>query len=126
MSGQDDRVVVHHVKGMTELSRVTDASDLPQVVSVGLEELDQVARAPVRKPEDHAMLNAMLGRILLVEGDHGNIRRHCQRVLRMTLGTPGGETLVISFADWIQVVNGKIARQRLYYDPRQFIKAFGM
>ena len=36
------------------------------------------------------------------------------------------ETLAIFFADWIQVVNGKIARQRLYYDPRQFVKAFGM
>jgi len=56
----------------------------------------------------------------LIEGDH------VVSIYEMTLGTPGGETLVISFADWIQVVNGKIARQRLYYDPRQFVKAFGM
>ena len=56
----------------------------------------------------------------LIEGDD------VVSIYEMTLGTPGGETLVISFADWIQVVNGKIARQRLYYDPRQFVKAFGM
>jgi ketosteroid isomerase-like protein len=56
----------------------------------------------------------------LIEGDD------VVSIYEMTLGTPGGETLVISFADWIQVVNGKIARQRLYYDPRQFVKAFGV
>lgn len=47
-------------------------------------------------------------------------------IYEMTLGTPSGGTLVISFADWIKVVNGKIVEQKLYYDPREFIKAFGL
>lgn len=47
-------------------------------------------------------------------------------IYEMTLGTPNGDTLVISFADWITIAGGKIVKQKLYYDPREFVKAFGM
>jgi len=47
-------------------------------------------------------------------------------IYEMTLGTPSGQTLKISFADWIRVINGKIVEQKLYYDPREFAKAFNM
>ena len=44
----------------------------------------------------------------------------------MTLGTPAGGVMTSAFADWIRVVNGKVAEQKLYYDPREFAKAFGI
>ena len=47
-------------------------------------------------------------------------------IYEMTLGTPSGQTLKISFADWIRVTNGKITEHKLYYDPREFAKAFNI
>ncbi len=55
-----------------------------------------------------------------VDGDH------VLSIYEMTLGTPKGETLQISFADWIRVFKGRIAEQKLYYDPREFAKAFNV
>lgn len=54
--------------------------------------------------------------------DAGNIAS----IYEMTLGTPSGKTLKISFADWITVRNGRIVEQKIYYDPREFIKAFNI
>jgi ketosteroid isomerase-like protein len=51
---------------------------------------------------------------------------HVCSIYEMTLGTPAGGTLTLAFADWIRVVSGKVAEQKLYYDPREFAKAFGM
>src|SRR5215469_13097617 len=47
-------------------------------------------------------------------------------IYEMTLGTPAGGTLTLEFADWIRVADGQIVGQKLYYDPREFMKAFGM
>ncbi len=44
----------------------------------------------------------------------------------LVLKTPTGETITIPMVDWLQVSNGKVAKQRIYYDPREFAKAFGM
>ncbi len=52
------------------------------------------------------------------EGDHV-----CS-IYEMTLGTPAGGSLTLAFADWIRVESGRVAEQRLYYDPREFAKAF--
>ena len=51
---------------------------------------------------------------------------HVCSIYEMTLGTPAGGTLTLEFADWIRVTNGRVAEQKLYYDPREFAKAFGM
>jgi ketosteroid isomerase-like protein len=51
---------------------------------------------------------------------------HVCSIYEMTLGTPTGGTFTSVFADWIRVVDGKVAEQKLYYDPREFAKAFGM
>lgn len=45
-------------------------------------------------------------------------------IYEMTLGTPAGGTLTLAFADWIRIVDGRVAEQKLYYDPREFAKAF--
>jgi ketosteroid isomerase-like protein len=44
----------------------------------------------------------------------------------LTLRTPSGGTITLPIADLIRVSDGKIAEQTIYYDPRDFAKAFGM
>ncbi|MGH9718916.1 MAG: nuclear transport factor 2 family protein [Bryobacteraceae bacterium] len=45
-------------------------------------------------------------------------------IYEMTLGTPAGGSLILAFADWVRVEDGRVAEQRLYYHPREFAKAF--
>lgn len=47
-------------------------------------------------------------------------------IYEMDIATPDGGTITIELTDWIQVANGKVAKQKIYYDPREFAKAFGM
>lgn len=51
---------------------------------------------------------------------------HVVSIYEMTLGTPNGGTMKAKFADWIRIENGKVAEQKLFYDPREFAKAFNM
>ncbi len=51
---------------------------------------------------------------------------HVCSIYEMTLATPAGGTLTLAFADWIRITGGKVAEQKLYYDPREFAKAFGI
>jgi ketosteroid isomerase-like protein len=51
---------------------------------------------------------------------------HVCSIYEMTLGTPAGGSLTLGFADWIRLANGKVAEQKLYYDPREFSRAFGI
>jgi predicted SnoaL-like aldol condensation-catalyzing enzyme len=51
---------------------------------------------------------------------------HVCSIYEMTLGTPAGGTLTLAFSDWIRIVDGKVAEQKLYYDPREFAKEFGI
>jgi ketosteroid isomerase-like protein len=44
----------------------------------------------------------------------------------MHMRTPSGGSLTLLVADWITVRDGRIAEQRLYFDPREFAQAFGM
>ncbi len=37
---------------------------------------------------------------------------------------PAGGSLSVTVADWIRVVDGRIIDQKIYYDPREFVKAF--
>lgn len=47
-------------------------------------------------------------------------------IYEVTLGTPDGGSFSVVIADWIRISDGKIAEQRIYYDPREFSKAFGI
>jgi hypothetical protein len=47
-------------------------------------------------------------------------------IYEMDIATPAGGMLTLEVTDWIQVEGGKVARQKIYYDPREFAKAFGM
>jgi ketosteroid isomerase-like protein len=47
-------------------------------------------------------------------------------IYEMTLATPEGGSLSVKMADLIRVKDGRVAEQKIYYDPREFAKAFGM
>jgi ketosteroid isomerase-like protein len=47
-------------------------------------------------------------------------------IYEMEANTPSGGTISLMIADWIRVSKGRISEQRIYYDPREFAKAFGM
>jgi ketosteroid isomerase-like protein len=46
-------------------------------------------------------------------------------IYEMDITTPGGGMITLELTDWIQVANGKVVMQKIYYDPRDFAKAFG-
>jgi ketosteroid isomerase-like protein len=47
-------------------------------------------------------------------------------IYELDMSTPAGGSLSITMADWIRVADGKIASQRIYFDPRAFADAFGI
>lgn len=47
-------------------------------------------------------------------------------IYQMNLKTPSGGSFSAQIADWIRVSGGKIFEQKIYYDPREFAKAFGL
>ena len=40
--------------------------------------------------------------------------------------TPADEIITLALAEWYKVSNGKITEHKVYYDPREFMTAFGM
>ena len=40
--------------------------------------------------------------------------------------TPAGDIITLSLAEWFKVSGGKIAEHRVYYDPSEFMRAFGL
>lgn len=40
--------------------------------------------------------------------------------------TPVGSMITLSLAEWFKTANGKITEHKVFYDPREFVKAFGM
>jgi len=44
----------------------------------------------------------------------------------LVVSNPAGGTITMPIADWVRVENGLLAEQTIYYDPREFSKAFGM
>ena len=51
---------------------------------------------------------------------------HVCSIYELDVRTPAGETLTMEMADWVLVQNGRMAEQRIYYDPRPFVAAFDM
>jgi ketosteroid isomerase-like protein len=47
-------------------------------------------------------------------------------IYELDMSTPAGGSISVTIADWIRVADGKIASQRIYFDPRAFADAFGM
>ena len=47
-------------------------------------------------------------------------------IYELDLRKPNGGLFTTTMADWVTVRNGRLAEQRIYYDPREFEKAYGM
>jgi ketosteroid isomerase-like protein len=47
-------------------------------------------------------------------------------IYELTMSTPAGAELTLTLADWIEVADGRIAAQRIFFDPREFAQAFSM
>ena len=45
-------------------------------------------------------------------------------IYEMTFSTPNGGTMKANIADWLTIENGKVVKQKLFYDPREFARAF--
>jgi len=43
----------------------------------------------------------------------------------MDLTSPSGTSLTLHIADWVVVEGGKMVKERMYYDAREFVAAFG-
>jgi ketosteroid isomerase-like protein len=51
---------------------------------------------------------------------------HVCSIYELIVTAPSGEKVSMPMSDWIRVDNGRIAEQRIYYDPREFEQKFGM
>lgn len=86
---------------------------------------------PVMRAEGAARYLAMNEQLLPF---HRATRMLCQfasgdevcSIYEMDLATPQGSVLTLTLADWIRVRAGRVVEQRIYYDAREFAKAFGM
>lgn len=47
-------------------------------------------------------------------------------IYELDLRKPDGDIFTTMMADWVTVRNDRMAEQRIYYDPREFVEAFGM
>lgn len=47
-------------------------------------------------------------------------------IYEFALSTPSGAAMSCAVVEWARVAGGRIADLKLYYDPREFVKAFGM
>jgi hypothetical protein len=47
-------------------------------------------------------------------------------IYEVELGTPNGGSFSVMIADCISLAGDRIAAQKIYYDPREFTKAFGL
>lgn len=65
---------------------------------------------------------------------HVETRMHAQfesgdqvcSIYDMDVRTPAGDIVTLKMADWMTVTDDKISAQTIYYDPREFAKAFGI
>ena len=47
-------------------------------------------------------------------------------VCELDVRSPAGETITLSMMEWFRLRDGQIAEHRVYYDPRDFERAFGL
>jgi ketosteroid isomerase-like protein len=47
-------------------------------------------------------------------------------MFEFVIDAPSGQTLTCPVAEWATVTDGRISEFRVYYDTREFVRAFGM
>ncbi len=118
--------VIDVVNGFYAITNEGRAEDLPSIVAEDVTFVGPLMRADGAEAYV-AMNQQLLGfhqetRMLQQFGDGD----HACSIYELDMSTPAGGTLTLTMADWIRVRDGKIAEQRIYFDPRAFAEAFGM
>lgn len=78
--------------------------------------------------EEYLALNERLGQFheetrILAQFERGN---DVCSIYELDMSTPKGERLTLTMADWLRVEDGRVAEQRVVFDPRAFAAAFEM
>lgn len=60
---------------------------------------------------------------MLHQFEDGN---HVCSIYELFVTAPSGDKVAMPMSDWIRVDNGRIAEQRIYYDPREFEQKFAI
>jgi ketosteroid isomerase-like protein len=98
---------------------------------VGLLSEDVTFDGPVKHTRGAREYIAMSEQLLAFHRDTTMLRQFengdavCS-IYELKMGTPAGGELTMTMADWIDVAGGKVAAQRIYFDPREFAQAFSM
>lgn len=115
--------VVNHFYEVTNARR---PQDLPPLVSEDVTfvgPLMQAAGAGEYVAMNEQLLGFHAGTRMLHQFEDGD---DVCSIYELDMKTPSGESITLMIADWIRVGGGKVASQRIYFDPREFAQAFGM
>ena len=109
-----------------EATNARRAQDLPALVSDHVTFVGPLMRAT--GAQEYVAMNEQLlgfhaGTRMLRQFEDGE--EVCS-IYELDMSTPAGGSISVTIADWIRVADGKIASQRIYFDPRAFADAFGM
>ena len=114
------------------VNRYYDASNKKDPNAAGMLMTDDfVFIGPLMRVEGKAANVELLKKFLPM---HVEMRMHKQfvdgndvcSIHDLVIRNPAGGNIIMPMAEWIRVRDGKIAKQTIYYDPREFSKAFGM
>jgi ketosteroid isomerase-like protein len=121
-------------KALAMANRMYEASNrqlagLPEMAELITD--DMTFTGPLNSTSNAEEYLALLGTFLQAHQGYRISRQfedgdHACSIYDLLLTTPSGETLAVPMVDWIRLRDGKIAEQRLYYDPRAFMAAMGL
>jgi ketosteroid isomerase-like protein len=92
---------------------------------------DVVFDGPVQHARGKAEFVGMTARFLGVHRATRLLRRVADQdtvtsMFEFVIDAPNGQQLTCPVAEWATVSDGRIREFRVYYDPREFVQAFGM
>lgn len=102
---------------------------LPQIAE--LLENDFVFNGPLMKVEGREKYIALLSQFLAVHSGFKVLRQFkdgddvCS-INELTVIAPSGNKIRMEMAEWFKIRDGRITQHTIFYDPREFSKAFGM
>lgn len=102
---------------------------LPKIAE--LLESDFVFTGPLMTVEGREKYIALLSQFLTVHSGFRVLRQFedgsdvCS-INELTVTAPSGSKIKMEMAEWFKIRDGRIAQHTIFYDPREFSKAFGV
>jgi ketosteroid isomerase-like protein len=92
---------------------------------------DVVFDGPVQHARGKDEFVGMTGQFLHAHRETRLLSRMAQgnevaSLFEFVIDAPNGERMTCPVAEWARVVEGRIQEFRVYYDPRAFVRAFGI